>query len=300
MKPGQESLVEGIVKQLEGGVAPWVRPWKATGGSNMPHNLTTGKPYSGINVLSLWMASTSQGYETNQWATYKQIAESGGQVRKGEHGSPIWFIAQRQWNSKNKETGEKEAVKGLVWSQFTVFNRDQCDGLKPLESVAPSSTFNPVANAEAYFSAIGADVRHGGDGAFYCPSEDFIRLPKPERFVDSASYYATVAHEHIHWTGTEKRCDRAFGKRFGDAAYAYEELVAELGSAFLCAALGLDGKLQHPEYLGHWAKVLRAEPKTLWTVGSKASQAVSFLDALAHGGEAEAEGEEEASLSVAA
>ncbi len=172
--------------------------------------------------------------------------------------------------------------------------------MKPLEAIAPSPSFNPVANAEAYFSAVGADVRHGGDRAFYCPSQDFILLPNPEGFVDAASYYSTLGHEHIHWTGTEKRCDRQFGKRFGDQAYAYEELVAELGSAFLCAALGLDGKLQHPEYLGHWAKVLKAEPKTLWTVGSKASQAVAFLDALAHGGEAEKGEEEEASLDIAA
>lgn len=278
MTPAQETLVAGIIAQLECGIAPWIRPWSTSGISDMPHNLTTQRAYNGVNVLQLWIAQTASGYATAEWCTFQQAKSLGATVRKGEHGTPVWFIAPRVASKTDAVADDDRAPKGVAFKQYTVFNRDQCDGVAPLAAVEPVSAFAPIANAEAYVAAIGAEIRIGGGAAYYAPGLDVIACPQPGRFENASAYYATLLHEHIHWTGAQKRLDRAFGKRFGDDAYAFEELVAELGAAFLTAQLQLPGTLRHAEYLGNWARVLRADPKALWTAGSAATRAAAFLD----------------------
>lgn len=202
-------------------------------------------------------------------------------MRKGEHGTPVWFIAPRVASKTDAVDDADRALKGVTFKQYTVFNRDQCDGVPSLAAVEPVSAFAPIANAEAYVAAIGAEIRIGGESAYYAPESDFIACPQPEQFVNASAFYATLLHEHIHWTGAPKRLDRTFGKRFGDDAYAFEELVAELGAAFLTSQLALPGTLRHIEYLGNWARVLRADPKALWTAASAATRATTFLDRVA-------------------
>ena len=278
MTPAQETLVSGIIAQLESGSAPWVRPWSTSGVSDMPHNLATHRAYNGVNVLQLWIAQTARGYATAEWCTFQQAKALGASVRKGEHGMPVWFIAPRVASKANAIDDDDRKANGVTFKQYTVFNRDQCDGISPLAPVDAVPVFEPIANAEAYVAAIGAEIRLGGDAAYYAPGTDVIACPQPERFENASAFYATLLHEHIHWTGAQKRLDRTFGKRFGDDAYAFEELVAELGAAFLTAQLHLPGTLRHAEYLGHWARALRADPKALWTAGSAATRAAAFLD----------------------
>ena len=277
MKEAQRELVTRIVAQLEQGTAPWVRPWSTSGISDMPHNIVSRRPYHGVNVLQLWGQQAAMGYATAEWCTFLQAKELGAGVRKGEKGTPVWFIAKRTWTAKDADTGDEEMVEGLVWKQFVVFNRAQCDGL-PSADTAELPPFSSVESAEAYVRAIGADVRHGGDLAFYLPATDYIMMPHPERFVDAASYYGTLLHEHIHYTGAETRLARKLKNRFGDRDYAFEELVAELGSAFACAQLRLPSLLRHAEYLAIWARALDDDPKALWTAAAHASRAVDFLD----------------------
>jgi len=278
MKPAQETLVTGIIAQLECGVAPWIRPWSTSGMSGMPHNLATHRAYNGANVLQLWIAQTASGYKTAEWCTFQQAKSLGASVRKGEHGTPVWFIAPRVASKADAIDHDDRAANGVTFKQYTVFNRAQCDGLPSLAPVEPRAPFAPIVNAEAFVEAIGAEIRIGGDAAYYAPGPDFIACPKPEQFVNASAFYATLLHEHVHWTGAQKRLDRTFGKRFGDDAYAFEELVAELGAAFLTAQLELPSELRHAEYLGHWARVLCAEPKALWTASSAATRASAFLD----------------------
>jgi antirestriction protein ArdC len=173
--------------------------------------------------------------------------------------------------------GELVDRKVPFWKSFTVFNVAQVDGLTPRLPIAPRPEVERLASVDAYLSAVGASIRIGGDRAFYSPSTDSIQLPRPEQFENMSTFYATSLHEHGHWTGSEKRLARQFGKRFGDQAYAFEELVAELTAAFLCAELEIPGRLQHPEYIANWAAVLRADSKAIWTAGARATEAVAFL-----------------------
>ena len=282
MTPAQETLVAGIIAQLECGTAPWIRPWSTSGISDMPHNLATQRAYNGVNVLQLWITQTACGYATAEWCTFQQAKSLGASVRKGEHGTPVWFIAPRVASKTSAiDDDDDRTPNGMTFKQYTVFNRDQCDGVPPLAAVEPVPPFTPIANAEAYVAAIGAEIRIGGDSAYYTPASDSIACPQPEQFVNVSAFYATLLHEHIHWTGSPKRLDRTFGKRFGDDAYAFEELVAELGAAFLTAQLALPGELRHMEYLGNWARVLSADPKALWTAASAATRATTFLDSAA-------------------
>lgn len=271
-----EALTATIVQQLESGVAPWVRPWSTLGQSDRPTNYSTQKAYHGSNVLQLWMAQTACGYPTCEWMTYLPAKERGATVRRGEHGTPIIFA---QPLVKEKEiAGELRSVyAGFILRGFSVFNVAQIDGLSARAKEAPRAAFSPIAEAEAFIGAVGAKVTHGGDRAYYSAGSDSITLPRPEAFKDEASYYATSLHEHGHWSGSQARLNRAFGKRFGDQAYAMEELVAELTAAFLTADLCIPGRLQHPEYLAHWAKLLKDDKNALWTAASAGTKAAEYL-----------------------
>jgi antirestriction protein ArdC len=273
-----DRLLAGFIQQLEAGTAPWVRPWSEGRHSpSMPRNAATGRHYQGVNVLLLWGAAQAFGYPANGWLTYHQAKEAGGNVRRGERGQVVVFFKTLTRVETDAE-GEEHERSIMLLRGFTVFNVAQCEGLTHQE-VKGQPGPECEDEADRFIMATGADLRRGGNRACYVPSEDFIRLPERKQFNSRQHDQATALHELAHWTGHDRRLDRAFGRRFGDNAYAAEELVAELTAAFLCADLGITGELQHAEYLSSWASALKAKPNMLWTAASKASEAATYLKA---------------------
>jgi antirestriction protein ArdC len=276
-----DRLVASFVAQLEQGTAPWIRPWQASGTDpSLPYNAASNRSYHGVNILLLWSAAQAFGYPTAGWLTYQQAKELGGHVRRGEHGWQVVFF-KTGTRTEQAEDGQEVERAFRVLRGFTVFNVAQCECLPARLSSKPAD--RPPAltedDADRFILATGADIRRGGNRACYVPSGDFIRMPLREQFQSRQHDQATALHELGHWTGHEKRLSRQFGKRFGDHAYAVEELVAELTAAFLCAELGVTGQLQHAEYLASWAGALKARPTILWTASSKASAAAEYLKA---------------------
>lgn len=281
------TLTNAVIAQLEAGVSPWSRPWKTTGkATNTMPLRATGAPYRGGNVLALLIAAMAKGYTSPYWMTYNAASKLGGQVRKGETSTKV-IHAGGYSKTETDIHGEETTRSGFTVRTFSVFNADQIDNLpakyytKP-EPIAPSGT-TPSEYAETFFNRVGADIRHGGDRAFYTPHFDYIQLPHAAQFSDTEAYTSTKAHELIHWTAHETRNNRVLGKRFGDNAYAAEELVAELGAVFLTSMLGvsIQPREDHAAYLGHWLKVLRADNRALFTAASHAQKAVDTLQTLA-------------------
>jgi antirestriction protein ArdC len=280
-----------IVNAIEQGVGNWRMPWHTSGRDAFsPINATSRKPYRGINTVCLWAAAEAKGYESGEWATYQQWQERGTQVRKGEKATTVvfWKFAN---NAAETEDGESPASGSrlLFTRGYAVFNAAQVDGYTP--KAEPAVTMlERIERAETWFHSIGADLRQGGNRAYYAPGSDHIQMPPFAAFVENVAYYSTLAHEHTHWTARSERCDRQLGKRFGDSAYAAEELIAELGAAFVCAHLGLstEPREDHAEYIQSWLKVLRADKRAIFTAASKAQQAADYLNtraerAKAHG-----------------
>jgi antirestriction protein ArdC len=281
-------ITDDIVAQLEAGARPWHQPWNArhvAGGISRPLR-NNGQAYQGVNVLVLWLTAFQKGYGCPIWLTFQQAKEAGGFVRKGEHGATVVYANTFDRKGKDEETGEDTVEKVPFLKAYTVFNAEQVEGLPGhyyALAQAPRNLAERLDRAEAFFTASGADTRHGGTKAFYTTSQDFIQLPPYETFESRESYYATRAHESVHWTGHEKRLARSFdSKRFGDDGYAVEELVAELGAAFLCADLGLTPEEQpeHASYLAAWLKVLKADKRAIFTAASHASKAAEYLHGL--------------------
>jgi antirestriction protein ArdC len=282
------TITEQIVEQLEQGVRPWQKPWSAghlDGRVSLPlrHN---GAPYRGVNVLSLWMQGMAKGYAAPRWMTFKQAIDLGGCVRKGEKGSLTVYASSITRQQTDRVTGDEIAAEIHFLKGYTVFNVEQIDGLPETyyDRSAPRSENVPrIARADAFFAATGAAIVHGGNQACYVKSTDIIRMPAIECFRDGESYYATLAHECTHWTLHPSRLDRSFDrKRFGDEGYAMQELVAELGAAFLCADLELTPELRddHASYLAHWLKVLKNDARAIFTAASHAQRAADFLHGL--------------------
>ena len=265
-------LTERIAAALEAGVAPWVKPWRVP----MPQNAVSGRRYQGANVVLLWIAMEDAMHADARWLTFKQAKQEGGHVRKGERGTPVVFWRFVHKQETNAETGELEDRSFGVCRTFTVFNVAQCDGL---EHLAPASARAAAAPgvAERLAAHVGAKVTVGGTVAGYAPKADRIRMPARHHFEAPERHEAVLLHELVHWTGHESRLGREFGERFGEDAYAFEELVAELGAAFLASELGLEGQLRHTEYLAHWAKVLRADRYALFTASRLAQDAAEHL-----------------------
>jgi antirestriction protein ArdC len=280
-------ITDKIVSALENGVRPWVRPWNAEHAAGritrpLRHN---GQPYTGVNVLSLWASATEQGFAAPIWMTYRQATELGAHVRKGEKGSPVVYA--------NSITRTDTDVDGVDLEReihflkgYTVFNVEQIEGL-PDAFHAPASprtdVVERIARADNFFAATKAELSHGGSRAFYRPSTDTIVLPPFEAFRDAESYYATLAHETTHWTAHASRLARDFGGgRFGSESYAMEELVAELGAAFLCADLDLtlEPREDHASYIANWLEVLKNDERAIFAAASHAQRATDFLNRL--------------------
>lgn len=275
-------ITETIVAELEKGVAPWVRPWDEAP-LTPPTNATTGKTYRGVNVLLLWMSAARGDFADHRWLTFRQAKELGGTVRRGEKGTRIVFWRFVEREERNADGVLEKRTVGYC-RNYTVFNVAQCDGLAlEAQDRAPAE----LGAAERLAESVGASVSWGRARAWFSPQRDEIGMPARERFESPEACEATLLHELTHWTGHESRLARTFGKRFGDDAYAFEELVAELGAAMLCAELGVSGRLQHAEYLATWAKVLRADRHAIFTASRLAQNASAFLLSRESAGESE-------------
>jgi antirestriction protein ArdC len=299
-----QTVTDRIVAALEAGTKPWRQPW-AAGANGAPIAQrplrANGQSYKGVNVLLLWSATQAGGYHSPYWFTYKQAQELGGQVRKGEHSEMVVYF--QMLDRERVTAGGTEEVRIPLLREYRVFNADQIDGLParffPAKPVTTPTVVNaenvPDASGEAFFAATGSHVQHGGHRAFYQPSTDRIQMPALNTFESSSAYYATLAHEHVHWTMAPARLDREdFGrKRWGDSGYAMEELVAELGACFVCAELEMACDLdQSASYLAEWIKVMKADKRAIFTAASYAQKAADFLSAFSAPAEAEEEQEE--------
>lgn len=281
MRDLYREVTDRIVAELKTGAAPWVKPWRATPGQNSPYNVVSRRGYSGINVVLLWVAAEKNGWSQPAYLTFKQAKGLGGTVRGGEHGIQIIFIKRLLVKDRDADP-EDDPRQISMMREYTVFNVAQCDGLP--EQVTSPVTRAPLNNDERdplvdeFLADTGADIREGGE-AYYVPSKDFIMMPKFADFKNADSYYNTLLHELGHWTGHKSRLDRAEGmkSRFKDAAYAAEELVAELNAAFLAAEFSINGELRSAGYIEHWIKLLTEDPKAIFTAASKAQRATEYL-----------------------
>lgn len=275
------TVTQRIIAALEAGTPPWQCPWRRDGADSRPANATTGRPYRGVNVLLLNLQAMSCGYRSSRWLTYQQARAADAYVRKGEQGTLIVFFKMREVDKASHQEAANDPERRLVplLKASTVFNVDQVDGL-PDDLMPPPlepGSWEPRDAAEHILTESGATVQHGGSKAFYAPGPDLIQLPPRSAFDCAGDYYATALHELTHWTGHPSRCNRPLGRRRGIDAYAFEELVAEMGSAFLTDYCGLVGRMQHASYVASWLQALRKDKRLIFTASSQAQKAADYL-----------------------
>jgi antirestriction protein ArdC len=269
-----------IMEALEAGIVPWHRPWK-NGPNSGPTSLATGKPYQGVNVWVLLATSMLRGYESRYWTTYKQAQERGGNVKKGEKGTAVvfWKFIEK----KNAATGETDRIPFLRY--FTVFNLDQCEGIEEpnSETEFEPESFDPIEEAERIQAAMPnrPTVNHGGDRAYYSPGLDYVGMPLQVQFESPAHYYGTLFHELIHSTAHASRLARKGATEwaaFGSESYSKEELIAEMGAAYLCGQAGIDVNVEHhASYIGSWLKALENDRKLVVSAAGAAQKAASYI-----------------------
>lgn len=278
-----------IIAALEAGTVLWQKTWKSSGGSDLPRSLSTGKPYRGVNVFTLWFESMVKGYTSQYWGTYRQVSERGGQVRKGEKSTEVVF-----WKIIDKtETvnGEAKVKKIPLLRLFHVFNTEQCDWAEDArlpEIVEPAEAADPIEGAQALvadYLTHGPSLGHGGNRAFYRPAADHVQMPQFADFDSPEAYYSTLYHELTHSTGHDSRLKRdgiregSFGA-FGDKVYSNEELIAEMGAAILCAVAGIEQAAtldNSASYLAHWLQALKADSSLIIRAASAAQKAVDRI-----------------------
>jgi antirestriction protein ArdC len=291
-KPRQniyETITAKILAAIEANPGDPIMPWQRGGARPvLPTNAVTGQGYRGVNILSLWVSALDRGYGSGEWATLRQWNEKGATVRKGEKASPIVFYkefdvaAEPQPGNREAETERRRVARG-----YWVFAAEQVEGYAPA-TVLPPNPIARIAAAEAYVAATGASVIVGGAQACYRPSTDTIHMPDEARFFDadgrtrSEAFHAVEFHELTHWAGAKHRLDRQLGKHFGDDQYAAEEIIAETGSAFLCARVGIapEPHPDHARYIHHWLNVMKSDSRAIFAAAAKAQEAVSYLDGL--------------------
>jgi antirestriction protein ArdC len=281
-----ERVTERIASQLEEGVRPWVQPWSAKSRSGqisrpMRHN---GEPYSGMNVLLLWSEAMARGFSATIWMTFKQASELGAHVRKGETSSTVIY-AGRFTKTETNPAGDEVERDIPFLRTYGVFNVEQIDGLPDNFHRQSDRVPEPVERikcADRFFANVGAKLRHGGNQAYYAPATDHIQMPPRETFRDAGSYAAVLAHEHVHWTANPIRVGRDLSRYARDRTErAREELVAEIGSALLCADLGIVPELEprpdHAAYIGEWLKVLKDDKRAVFQAAAHAQRAANYL-----------------------
>ncbi len=279
-----DDITAKIIAELEAGRLPWVQPWGTAAVAApvaMPRNAATARAYSGVNVLILWGAVVARGFSCQSWLTFRQALALGGNVRKGERGTTVVyadrFIPDNE-KRRARETGEDaQAIPFL--KRFTVFSTDQCENLPENLATAPPPVPEGLIlpEVEGLIRASGADVRLGGDKAFYAPGPDYIQVPRPEAYFEPINWHRTALHELSHWSGAAHRLGRDLSGAFGSKLYAKEELVAEISAAFLCATLGITPTVRHSDYVASWLEVLREDNRAIVRAASAASRAADFL-----------------------
>ena len=279
-----EEITARIIGELEAGRLPWVQPWGSSGVAAplaMPRNAATARQYSGVNILILWGATVACGFSCQSWLTFRQALSLGGCVRKGERGTTVVYadrFVPDDEKRRARETGDDaQAIPFL--KRFTVFSTDQCDGLPEGVVVAPPPVPEGLIapEVEALIRASGADLRIGGDRAFYSPALDYVQVPRPDAYFEPINWHRTALHELGHWTGHVCRLGRDMTGGFGSKKYGQEELVAEMTAAFACATLGIVPTVRHADYIASWLEVLREDNRAIVRAASAASKAADFL-----------------------
>lgn len=277
-------VTERIIADLEKGVRPWQQPWAQGPDVSKPLR-GNGVPYQGINVLMLWMEAMAQGYSSPYWLTYNQAVKNGGQILKGEKSTMIVYVSQ-SFKTRKREDGTEEEVKVPLLRTYNVFNADQIKYLPNMYYPERKDTKDGMAQieaAESFFRQTHARVIHGGNEAYYYPAHDTIHLPMFASFSSVDGYYSTLAHETIHWTGHRSRLNRELKSYRSNAeSYAVEELVAELGAAFLCADLGitLEVREDHSQYIATWLTTLKNNMLVIPEAAKHAQRAGEYLHSL--------------------
>lgn len=286
-----QEITDKIVAMLESGEAgQYSQPWSNLCKGTLPRNIASGNAYRGVNVLALWAADAP----SNWWGTYQQWQAIGGQVRKGEKSSTVVYYQPATKRKAKGAAPDAEPDTFLLMKHYSVFHYGQIDALPnedgtpgtinlPTSGNVPTTQGERIEAAETFFAGLTGTVRHGGDRAYYNPNSDYIQMPEFRQFGEAESYYSVLAHEYVHWSGAKLRLERNLTGRFGDNAYAMEELIAELGAAFLMGTVELSAepRADHAQYLASWLRVLKADSKAIFTAASKAQAAAEYLTKLA-------------------
>lgn len=277
-------ITQRLITAIEADPGEPQMPWRRSGRPLwMPENALTKAAYNGINVLNLWVAAEMRGFSSPIFATYRQWQELGAQVRKGAKSELVIFY--KEYETDPNPEDESDDGKRRVARASCVFNADDVDDYTAPDQPEPLGPIARIEAADRFIAHTGIPIVHKGDRAFYRPSTDEITMPEEGLFTGTQTmnrdeaYYAVLLHEATHATGHKSRCDRDFSARFKKDTYAAEELVAEIGSAFLCAELGItqDTRADHAQYIAHWLQLLKNDPKAIFTTAAKASEAVAWL-----------------------
>ena len=272
-----QEVTDQIISEIEKGAMPWVKPWKAD--SSCEKNIASKKEYNGINRLILAMMTHFKGYQSPFYGSFKQWQDLGGTVRKGEKGTKIVFYKPVSVEKTNDQ-GESENFAYSCLKTYYVFNADQVDGIEIAKPEVSPRVYNPAPALDDRILKTGANIKHGGGSAFFSPTGDFIGMPNRDTFNDDSSYYATVLHELTHWSGAKHRLDRDLSGKFGNSKYAFEELVAELGAAFLCQDYQIQGELRHAGYIQNWLTCLRENNQAIFKAAALAQKAADYINSL--------------------
>ena len=282
-----QTITDRLIAAIEADPGKPLMPWRKRGAPLwMPENALSRKPYNGINVVNLWVAAEARGFTSPVWATYKQWAEIGAQVVKGARSELVVFYKELEVEASPDDAND-DGKRRVARASF-VFNAAEVEGFTPQPEPERLGPIKRIANADRFIRATQAVIAYGGDRAYYRPSTDTIQMPDEHLFCGTdtmtrdEAFYAVLCHETIHWTLPKHRCDRNLEPRFKRDAYAAEELVAEIGAAMLCAELAItqDTRPDHAQYIAHWLKLLKDDPKAIFTAAAKASQAVAYLKSL--------------------
>ncbi|MBC9032686.1 DUF1738 domain-containing protein [Sphingomonas sp. JC676] len=279
-----QSVTDEIIAAIEAGAGDYTMPWHV-GAAGLPVNAASGRAYSGTNTLLLWAAAPICGYSSSRWATYRQWAELGAQVRKGEKATTVlfWKTLAGDADQALDEAGDARQLR-FVARAFRVFNAAQVDGIDD-EAPLALNEGNRIERAERFFNQLPAMIWYGSESAFFDQRADMISMPDFTKFRSAEAFYSVLSHELVHWSGARHRLGRNLKGLFGSEAYAMEELIAEMGAAFLCARLGLsiEPRRDHAPYIDSWLKVLQGDPRAIITAASRAQISVNFLVGLASG-----------------
>jgi antirestriction protein ArdC len=283
-----QEITNRIVAAIEAGAGEFKLPWHRAASTRSPINATTGRAYRGVNILSLWITTQALGYESHEWATFKQWQERGVNVRKGEKGTPIVFYKNLHVESSDVDASEDaEGGRTIPFARASwVFNAAQVDGHVAEAAALPEHPlFERIASVDRVIAVTGAQIEYGGSRACYNRLTDRISIPDERAFFGTETstaqeaFYSTILHELAHHSGSESRLNREKGKRFADRAYAFEELIAETSAAFLCAELGISNEPRpdHAQYIAQYLAILKNDKKAIFTAAAAAGTATDFI-----------------------